>query len=108
MEDHKLREADQIQKAVKKAEMKSRQLQNKLSEMKAETTNLQKHNKEYKDYFDKQQERMGALRNVNQNLSKKLQQKQAIAVRQEPGYQEMERHCQQASARAQNSEKRAQ
>lgn len=81
-----MREADQIQKAVKKADMKSRQLQNKLNEMKAETTNLQKHNKEYKDYFDKQQERMGALRNVNQNLSKKLQQKQAIAIRQEPGY----------------------
>ena len=41
--------------------------------MKAEQESLQKHNKEYKEYFDKQTERMNALRTVNNNLNKKLQ-----------------------------------
>lgn len=43
--------------------------------MKKEQDDLQKHNKDFKDYYEKQQDRMNALRNVNQNLTKKLQQK---------------------------------
>ena len=45
--------------------------------MKAEKDNLHKTNREYKEYFDKQNDRLNALRNVNQNLTKKLQQKQS-------------------------------
>ena len=33
--------------------------------MKGEHESLSKHNKEFKEYFDKQNERMNALRNVN-------------------------------------------
>ena len=43
--------------------------------MKSEQDNLTKRNHEYKEYVDKQIERMNALRNVNSNLSKKLHQR---------------------------------
>ena len=74
-EDVKLGQATEIQKAVRKVEMRNRQLQTRLQEMKKEQDDLQKHNKDFKDYYEKQQDRMNALRNVNQNLTKKLQQK---------------------------------
>ena len=69
----KIKESLEVQKAVRKVEQKNRQLTAKMQEMKAEQESLQKHNKEYKEYFDKQSERMNALRTVNNNLNKKLQ-----------------------------------
>ena len=71
--------------------------------MKTERENLQKHNKEFKEYFEKQQERMNALRNVNNNLNKKLHQKLGQA-RKDPTFQEMEQHWHHAEARVQDLE----
>ena len=47
---------------------------------------LQKHNQEYKEFFDSQNERMNLLRNVNKNLEKKLQAKaeETIMFTQQP------------------------
>ena len=41
------------------------------------------------EYFEKQQDRLNALRNVNQNLNKKLHQRYTTA-RKEPAFHEME------------------
>lgn len=71
--------------------------------MKAEQESLQKHNREFKEYFDKQQERMNALRNVNANLNKKLHQRIEKA-RKEPAFQELEQHWHNAEARVQDLE----
>lgn len=72
LDEYKSRNDGEVHKAFRKSEQKNRQLLGKLSEMKTEKDALSKHNHEYKDYFDKQTERMNALRNVNSNLSKKL------------------------------------
>ena len=79
-------------------EQKNRQLTGKLHEMRQEQDTLQKHNKEFKEFFEKQQERMNALRNVNQNLNKKLHQRYSTA-RKEPAFHEMEQHWHAAEAR---------
>lgn len=92
-----------MQKAVKKTEMKNRTLQSRMQELKLENENLQKHNNDFKDYFDKQNERMNALRNVNQNLNKKLHQR-FTAIRKEPAFIEMEQNWQLAEERRQDLE----
>ena len=74
---------------MKRLELKNRQLEKKATEMRNEQDNLTKHNKDFKDYFEKQQERMNALRNVNQNLNKKLHQR-FDTVRKEPAFVEVE------------------
>ena len=76
---------------MKRLELKNRQLEKKATEMRNEQDNLTKHNKDFKDYFEKQQERMNALRNVNQNLNKKLHQR-FDTVRKEPAFVEVEQH----------------
>lgn len=92
-----------MQKAVKKVETKNRTLQNRVQELKMENENLQKHNGDFKDYFEKQNERMNALRNVNQNLNKKLHQR-FTAIRKEPAFIEMEQNWQLAEERRQDLE----
>ena len=47
-------EAAEVQKAVKKGDMRYRQQYAKLQELKADNDVLKKHNQEYKDYFEKQ------------------------------------------------------
>ena len=88
---------------MKKFETKNRTLVNRMQELKMENENLQKHNKDFKDYFDKQNERMNALRNVNQNLNKKLHQRFS-AIRKEPAFIEVEQNWQLAEERAQDLE----
>ena len=83
---------------MKKLELKNRQLEKKVTELKTEQDNLTKHNKDFKDYFEKQQERMNALRNVNQNLNKKLHNR-FNSMRKEPAFHEIEQHWQTAEAR---------
>lgn len=98
-----MKEIVDMQKAVKKTEMKNRTLQSRMQELKLENENLQKHNNDFKDYFDKQNERMNALRNVNQNLNKKLHQR-FTAIRKEPAFIEMEQNWQLAEERRQDLE----
>lgn len=97
LEDAKIRETIEVQKAVRKVEQKCRQLTARIQEMKTEQESLQKHNREYKEYFEKQQDRMNSLRTVNQNLSKKLQQKQQVVKKVDT---EMELNLNKAEARA--------
>ena len=103
LEQAKQSDSLDTQKAVKKLEIKNRQLTSKVHEMKQEQENLQKHNKDFKEYFEKQQDRLNALRNVNQNLNKKLHQRYTTA-RKEPAFHEMEQHWQAAEARSSDLE----
>ena len=50
----KMIEAAEVQKAVKKGDMRYRQQYAKFQELKADNDVLKKHNQEYKDYFEKQ------------------------------------------------------
>lgn len=103
IDELKARNDQDTQKALRMSEKKNRLLQTRVTEMKAEQESLQKHNREFKEYFDKQQERMNALRNVNANLNKKLHQRIEKA-RKEPAFQELEQHWHNAEARVQDLE----
>ena len=94
-----MRVPDEVQKAVKRYEVKNRQLLTRVQELKAEQDNLQKHNRDFKDYFEKQQERMSALRNVNQTLNKKMHQRY-VDARKDPAFHEIEEHWQAAESRS--------
>ena len=54
LDEAKMIEAAEVQKAVKKGDMRYRQQYAKLQELKADNDVLKKHNQEYKDYFEKQ------------------------------------------------------
>ena len=57
--------------------------------MRVEQEELQKANTEFKEYTVRQKEKIRALRNVNTNLNKKLQQR-FQGVRKDPSFQEVE------------------
>ena len=103
LDDSKIREAAEVQKAVKRVDTQRKQLQTKLDQMKVDYEELQKVNSEFKEYTLREKEKIRALRNVNTNLNKKLHQR-FQGVRKDPSFQEVEQQWQHAEARSQDLE----